>query len=99
ISFGDTYSYGRNGISISRYEDPYITWEISHKSNFGLELNLWNDLEIQVDYFKEQRSNILQTRADIPTTMGLQATPKANIGQANGQGGEISVDYSKSFAS
>jgi TonB-linked SusC/RagA family outer membrane protein len=97
IAFGDNYGYSRNGISISRYEDPYITWEISRKSNFGLELNLLNELEIQVDYFTENRSNILQERADIPTTMGLQAIPKANIGEANGRGIDISVDYNKSF--
>ena len=97
ISFGDTYSYTRPGISISRYEDPYITWEISRKSNFGIELNLWNSLEIQADYFRENRSNILQTRADIPTTMGLQAIPKANIGEAAGSGVDISVDYNKVF--
>jgi TonB-linked SusC/RagA family outer membrane protein len=97
IAFGESYGYGRNGISISRYEDPYITWEISRKSNFGLELNLMNDLEIQVDYFTENRSNILQERADIPTTMGLQAIPKANIGEANGRGVDISVDYNKSI--
>src|SRR5690606_21262653 len=99
ISFGDTYGYNRSGISISRYEDPFITWEISQKTNLGLELNLWNSLEIQADYFSEQRSNILQTRADIPTTMGLQATPRANIGKASSQGGEVSVDYNKSFDS
>jgi TonB-linked SusC/RagA family outer membrane protein len=97
IAFGDTYGYSRNGISISRYEDPNITWEISQKSNFGLELNLMSDLELQVDYFTEKRSNILQERADIPTTMGLQAIPKANIGKANGRGVDISIDYNKSF--
>ncbi|MGQ7871105.1 SusC/RagA family TonB-linked outer membrane protein [Sunxiuqinia sp. sy24] len=97
IAFGDTYSYYRPGISISRYEDDNITWEISRKSNYGMELNLWSSLEFQFDYFKEKRSNILQTRADIPTTMGLQATPKANIGEAIGSGIELSIDYNKSF--
>lgn len=97
ISFGDTWGYNRPGITISRYEDPFITWEISRKSNYGIELNFWNSLEIQADYFRENRSNILQTRADIPSTMGLQATPKANIGSANGSGIDISVDYNKSF--
>ena len=97
IAFGDTWGYSRPGISISRYEDPYITWEVSKKANYGIEINLWNDLEIQADYFRENRSNILQTRADIPTTMGLQATPKANIGSANGSGVDISVDYNKAF--
>lgn len=97
ISFGDNYNYNRPGISISRYADPYITWEVSRKSNFGLELNIKNSLEFQVDYFRENRSKILQERADIPTTMGLQATPKANIGKAFGKGIEFSVDYNKSF--
>ncbi|MDR1154442.1 MAG: TonB-dependent receptor [Bacteroidales bacterium] len=95
-SFGDP-SIARAGISISRYADPDITWEVSKKSNFGLELNLLNSLEIQVDYFREQRHNILQIRSDLPTTMGLQATPRANIGKAVNSGVEFSVDYNKSF--
>lgn len=97
MTFGDDYGYNRSGISISRYEDPFITWEISKKTNLGVELNLFNSLEIQADYFIENRSNILQERVDIPTTMGLQATPKANIGEAKGSGIDLSVDYNKSF--
>ncbi|MDR0421608.1 MAG: TonB-dependent receptor, partial [Proteiniphilum sp.] len=97
MTFGDNFSYGRPGISIRRYADPYITWEISRKSNFGIELNLWDELEIQADYFTENRSNILQMREDIPSTMGLQSTPKANIGEARGNGIDVSVDYNKSF--
>ncbi len=98
IAFGDEYGYSRPGISISRYEDDNITWEISRKSNYGMELNLWNNLEFQFDYFRENRRNILQTRADIPTTVGLQAIPKANIGEATGSGFEFSLDYNKSFS-
>lgn len=94
---GDDFTFHRNGISISRYADPNITWEISRKGNVGFELNLWNSLEIQADFFHEQRSNILQQRASIPTTMGLQVTPSANIGKASGSGFEVSADYNKSF--
>jgi TonB-linked SusC/RagA family outer membrane protein len=94
---GDDYGFHRNGISISRYADNDITWEISRKTNFGIELNLLNSLELQVDYFRENRSNILQSRSSIPTTMGLQVTPSANIGEATGKGIEISLDYNKSF--
>ena len=97
MTFGDDYGYRRNGISISRYEDPFITWEISKKTNLGLELNLLNSFEVQVDYFIENRSKILQERSSIPTTMGLQASPKANIGEATGSGIDMSVDYNKSF--
>jgi TonB-linked SusC/RagA family outer membrane protein len=94
---GDDFGFHSNGISIQRYADPDITWEISRKSNYGLELNLWNSLEIQFDYFRERRSNILQERVSIPTTMGLQVTPRANIGKAKGSGFEMSVDYNKAF--
>ena len=97
-TFGYDYDYGRPGISISRYADTDITWEISRKSNYGLELNLLNSFEIQVDYFNEKRSNILQERVSIPTTMGLQVTPRANIGKASSAGMEFSVDYNKSFS-
>jgi TonB-linked SusC/RagA family outer membrane protein len=95
--FGEEPYYSRNGVSISRYANPYVTWEISRKMNLGLELNLWKSLEIQVDYFTEKRSNILQVRSYIPTTMGLQATPSSNIGKASGKGVDMSVDYNKSF--
>jgi TonB-linked SusC/RagA family outer membrane protein len=98
FTFGEEFSYSRNGISISRYEDPNITWEISRKMNLGLELNLFNSLEWQVDYFTEKRSNILQRRADVPTTMGLQAVPYSNIGKAEGKGVDMSLDYNKSFS-
>ncbi|WP_370861858.1 TonB-dependent receptor [Parabacteroides faecis] len=98
FTFGEYFNYTRNGVSISRYEDPFITWEIGKKMNLGLELNLWNSLELQVDYFTEHRSNILQERSYIPTTMGLQATPQANVGKAKGGGIDISLDYNHSFS-
>jgi TonB-linked SusC/RagA family outer membrane protein len=94
---GYNYENTANGISISRYPDPFITWEISRKTNLGFELNLLNSLEIQLDWFTEKREKILQNRAEIPTAMGLQATPKSNIGKAGGGGVDLSVDYSKSF--
>ncbi|MGQ8337209.1 SusC/RagA family TonB-linked outer membrane protein [Sunxiuqinia sp. A32] len=96
---GYDYGFSRAGISINRYSDPNITWEISRKTNFGAELNLWNEFEIQADFFHEYRSNILQRRSDIPTTMGLEVTPSANIGEAASHGCEFSVDYTKSFSS
>jgi hypothetical protein len=72
-SFGTEYGYPKNpvGVSISRYENRDITWEIAEKINLGLELGLWNKIGIQADFFHEYRRNILMTRSFIPTTMGL----------------------------
>jgi TonB-linked SusC/RagA family outer membrane protein len=107
--YGKSYRFGYDllsgrtvpGVSISRYADPNITWEISRKTNLGLELNLWNSLELQVDWFMENRSNIMMRREDIPTTMGLQPSAldklSANIGKAEGRGVDMSLDYNKSF--
>lgn len=96
-TFGSEYGYSLNGVSISRYEDPFISWEKAYKQNYGIELGLYNKVEIQADYFRESRKNILQSRSAIPTSMGLQATPQSNIGESFGSGVDISVDYNESF--
>lgn len=96
-SFGTENGYTVNGVGITRYADPYITWETAYKQNYGIELGLLGDFELQIDYFRETRKNILQSRADISTTMGLTATPSANIGKAFGHGLDISLDYQHSF--
>ncbi len=95
--FGTDFNYLRNGISFSRYEDPYITWETAYKQNYGIEISLYNKLEIQADYFRESRKKILQDRESIPTTMGLQARPQSNIGESFASGIDMSVDYSHFF--
>lgn len=96
-TFGTDFGYSKNGVSISRYEDPYITWERAYKQNYGIELGLWGKAELQVDYFRENRKNILQSRSAIPSTMGLQASPQSNIGESFGSGVDMSLDYSQSF--
>ncbi|MGV8134148.1 MAG: TonB-dependent receptor [Mangrovibacterium sp.] len=97
-SFGTHFAstpYSRNGVSISRYANEDITWEIAKKMNAGFELGMFKNsaLEIQADFFTEHRSNILMDRAYIPITMGLQATPRANVGKSSGKGIDISVNY------
>jgi len=88
----------RTGISIDRYANELITWEIAKKTNLGIEIGLFNDLTLLADFFRETRSNILQTRTDIPTTMGIRGTPQANVGVGQGQGFEVELKYNKTFA-
>ena len=90
----DFNGIGQNGYRINNYPNPNITWEISQKSNLGIELGLFNGkLEILTDIFREHRTNILQSRVDIPTEQGLWSTPLVNIGEALGKGVDISFDY------
>jgi TonB-linked SusC/RagA family outer membrane protein len=92
-------AYSRNGVRINRYENKDITWEMAYKTNVGFELNLFNDFELQADYFTENRKNILMTRSSIPSTMGLSADIRANVGEAKANGIDASIDYNKYFPS
>ncbi|MCL3778947.1 TonB-dependent receptor [Prolixibacteraceae bacterium JC049] len=96
-NFGTFRDYRRDGVKISRYENPEVSWETAYKMNVGFELGLFNSLELQGEYFTERRENILMDRASIPKTMGLEADLMANVGQAKARGFDISLDYNKSF--
>jgi TonB-linked SusC/RagA family outer membrane protein len=98
-TFGEQFGYTKAGYTINRYDNALITWERAKKFNFGTELTLFNDFNLQADIFSEVRDNILMERASIPTTMGLSATVKANTGKAKANGIDISADYSKNFNS
>ena len=94
----DFNGINRTGMQIRTYANPKIGWEIAYKSNLGIELGLLEGkIEMLADLFQERRVNILQTRADIPTEMGLWNTPQSNVGEAEGKGVDISLDYNQSF--
>lgn len=95
--FGTDNGYKNDGVKITRYSNPDITWEISTKKNVALEIGLLNKLKIEAEYFTEYRKNILMQRANIPASMGLAANIKANVGEASSYGTDISADYSQFF--
>lgn len=75
-----------------------LTWEEVRKTNLGLELGLWNEVDLQVDLFKEKRTDIFMQRATVPTATGIIKTPWANYGKVNNQGVDISLNYSKNIS-
>lgn len=92
-------TYSRPTITISRYANPNITWEVSYKTNLALELGLFdNDLSFIAEFYHENRTNIVQLRPDIPSTTGLTAGVRTNYGEAVGKGVDLTLDYSKAFA-
>ena len=101
-AFGTDGRYARNTIAINRYKNRDITWETSRKANYAMELSLFGKWDIIAEYYTEKRYNILMARTYIPYTLGLQVNlddnaPKANIGEASGQGVDISVEYLQNF--
>ena len=95
--FGTNWGNYKDGISTVRYPNEFITWEVAKKLNIGFELGLFNSLDVQFDYFREDRSKILMDRSFIPTTMGLEASVRANVGEAASHGVDLSVNYNHWF--
>ncbi|MEP4668877.1 MAG: SusC/RagA family TonB-linked outer membrane protein, partial [Cyclobacteriaceae bacterium] len=96
--FGTRFDENLNGVSISRYANSNVTWELGRKSNLGFELNLFDDaVQFRIDAFKEIRSNILQTRSDIPSTLGLQTIVQTNVGEVKAHGIDLSLDVNHFF--
>ncbi|MDR2382928.1 MAG: TonB-dependent receptor [Prevotellaceae bacterium] len=97
--FGENLDKGSTtGIKINSYASDDITWETSTKQNIALELGLWKKINLIAEYFTEERRNILMTRAAIPSTMGLQADVRANVGEASAHGVDIQSDYQQSWS-
>jgi len=88
-----------NGVSINRYANADISWELSTKANYGIEIELLNALELQVDYFTDNRTNVLMQRSYVPTTLGLTDYSKvrANTGSISSKGVDVALDYKKNF--
>ena len=95
--FGQDFDNLVRGIAVHRYANPKVTWELAEKSNLGVEISLLKSINLTVDAFYETRSNILQDRQDIPSTLGLAAPLKTNIGEVNAWGIDGSIDFSHSF--
>lgn len=96
--FGQEFGNYINGVSINRYANDQITWEKAEMLNLGVEIGLIDRIEIQADYFTETRTNILMDRAQVPSTLGLQAPTRANVGKASSNGFEVTLDYNQDFS-
>ena len=86
-SYGPVYAEGK-------LADPDATWETSVKQNLGIEIGLWNKLNITLDLFDEQRTGILMTRNTIPSWAGSGISfPQVNLGKTKNHGLELDMSY------
>lgn len=90
-------TYGRNGVSISRYANEGITWEQSRSMNLGMDMKLFYDLTLTVDVYKQWRSQILQAKSTVESAAGFSAIPSSNYGKAETQGIDVALNYQRSL--
>ncbi len=101
FSFGDNYVFGTSdvpGIYANTLPNPNITWEVSEKTDVGLETTLWNNLlGMELIFFKENRTNILAKRElSIASIYGFSDLPSENIGKVNNHGYELVLNHKNS---
>ncbi len=91
-NFGNT-SNNFNGIAEGRLPNENVTWEKEKKLDIGLEFGLFkNKLNGTVEYFNNNRFDILTNRGTVSAVFG-QALPPVNLGEVNNSGYEIELNY------
>src|SRR5690606_12060486 len=93
------YDFGKGtpkkytGYDIGEYAVD-VTWETATKTNLGFDF--WtanNNLNIQVDFFKEKREGAFLRRASLPAYVGMRNNPYGNVGKIDNQGIDGSLTY------
>ncbi|WP_418992988.1 SusC/RagA family TonB-linked outer membrane protein [Alistipes sp.] len=95
-SFGyDPTGYG--GTGENREGVMGLTWEKGMKANVGFQAEFFRKLTLEVDYFRERRTDILVQRASLPGILGLNSQPFANIGEMTNWGVDGTLEFNHAF--
>ena len=100
-SGGYSSTLGRGGYILESFiGNPDVQWEVAKKLNLGLDLKLFQALDVTFDYFDEKRSNVLISRGTVPTLYGLPQANLApfNLGVVSNKGYELEMNYKKNIS-
>lgn len=94
--FGTVRNVWQPNVRESSMGNPNVSWEKARKQNLGLDLNILNNrLGINVDFFKENRWDILiNNSASIPAYMAFPSQPPINYGKVDNHGYELVISWS-----
>ena len=103
LSGGPSYVTGTNqniklsGPKWNRYYNSQLGWEVGEKWNVGMDLQLFNSLNLTFDVFKETRRDIFLSRSGtIPQFLGMAgAAVYGNLGKMKNEGVDLALDYNK----
>ena len=77
-------------MGIDQIENENLKWETNHNMNLGVDLGLWNRVNLTVEYYTRNTKNLLM---DLPISMtnGLSSY-LTNIGQVMNRGVEVELN-------
>lgn len=91
VVFGkdEKYTGGRYEASIANKD---IKWEVTTQTNVGIDLTLFNHLDITADYFQKNTSDVL-LQVPITALAGVDSEPWVNAGKVRNRGFEFSMAW------
>jgi TonB-linked SusC/RagA family outer membrane protein len=96
-AFGKTPGY-KIGLQEGEFAAPDLRWETVAKTNVGIDLGLFNSLNLQADFFYERRYDIFMQRLTAtPEEAGIINDIYANYGVVVNRGVELTADYGRRF--
>ena len=81
----------------NRYYNPNLTWEVGKKLNVGFDMQLFHQVNLNFDVFKEIRSKIYMQKVNtLPDFIGTGETKiYENSGKMKNVGFDLALDYNK----
>ena len=81
----------------NRYYNPNLSWEVGKKLNVGFDMQLFHQVNLNFDVFKEIRSKIYMQKVNtLPDFIGTGETKiYENSGKMKNVGFDIALDYNK----
>lgn len=82
---------------LNELSNHVISWETTTSKNIGLDFSLFNNLDVNFDYYQRETSGIL-LKLEVPATVGLQP-PYQNAGVVRNTGWDFLLNYRNTIGS
>ncbi|MFJ1441333.1 SusC/RagA family TonB-linked outer membrane protein [Capnocytophaga canimorsus] len=93
---GEGLGFWKKGPMVTQWAVQNARWEKASKFNVGVDLRLFDDVNIVADYFYDKRYDILMKRRSWPNLLGFgDAIPWANVGKVDNWGYEVSINWNR----
>lgn len=84
---------GMDAISPATIELENLKWETITQSNIGVDLFLFNKLNVNVDFYSRVTTDLLQKDVELPSSTGFGKVKFYNSGEMSNKGWEVLLNY------
>lgn len=97
VGGGGTNGQG-SGVIEGLFEAPYLSWEVEEKKNVGIDIGLLRgQIDLSVDFFKNDRRDILMQRKTISAMTGFREAPWQNFGKVTNKGFDGNIIFKQNI--